>query len=471
MSAEKTRAAIVRVERDGEVLSGIRTGIKANSFTIRQLSARKRENGLLVTGDGVESWEARGLMEQDGEIFVIGSPLSGIALDAALADEQRLASPEALNDVRRVAHAMAAGESRISGLPLHTRAFILLDNDRVFIPPPEIIRSIVENADVAEQVRIKNRFVHPDLGASENHSFFLASLVYLALTGATAFEGESSEEVNGRIRSGRPVPANARRLELEPAISDTVTKALTGSGDARSAADWAGLLDSWRAGVTRELSPDERIELETRATTEIERINRSFGRNETIRRNWRKWALIAVIAAVVLSIPGTIIRNALRPRATAGFAPAEVVEAFYWGINELDHMLMEDAVTDGAGRPLVREVTNLFVITRQRMSVEGDGGLVDARLWQEEGRPELDPGRAPYGVTSLSLEPLAAADGEVAFSVHYERWLPNPASGVEESPPSALYVGYLITDEVRLRQDRDDWVIYEMNTVSSVEAR
>ena len=462
MTSPYDRGGVIRVERDGMTLSGVCTGIKTNSFTIRQLAARKRENGWLVHGRTVEPWKPRGLAEHEGEIYLTGPRISGVPLDRALSDPAR----DRLQDIRLVADAIATLGEVSWDLPLHTRAFILLEDGGVFVLPPEIIRSIIENSDIAEQVRIRGRFNHPDRAGKENQSFFLASLIYMAITDGMAFEGDSSEELNGRIRSGKPVPARYRRIDVRPEISEVLDAALSSGARFVPPATWAEHLDEWlKSGVARDLTDEKREQLQTEAQSAIERADRSFGRSETVRRNWRRWAIISFVSVAVLLVPATIVRNALQPRATAGFSPQEVVEAFYWSINTLDHMTMEDAVVDGAGKPLVREVTNLFVLDRQRMSVEMRSGFVDARDWDDQGRAELPDGTSPYGLTSLALEPLAAPPDEVAYLVTYERWLPNSSSELDEAP-DPLFVGFLVADEVRLRKDREDWVIYEMKTVS-----
>ena len=171
-----------------------------------------------------------------------------------------------------------------------------------------------------------------------------------------------------------------------------------------------------------------------------------------------------MLVVVIGSIPGTIIYNRLQPRSTAGFEPEEVIRTFYTSMNTLDHMTMEDAVVDGAGRDMIREVTNLFVLDRQRMSVEMQSGFVDAQAWRDAGMPALSNNRSPYGVANLTLEALSpASPEELRFLVRYERWMPDYDAA--EQTGTLRYLGFDVADDVFLRLDREDWVMYRIDRV------
>jgi hypothetical protein len=458
---------LISVERDGETVTGITTGIPTNSFTIRKLASGRRDNGWITRGDELVEWHSRGLMEHSGHIYATGPEARGIFVDDALRDKTR----DRVKDLVTIASALATlSGADISIGQIHTRCMLLLEDGGALVLPPDIAQAIREHQDLPGRLRTTELFNHPDQDPSNNAGFFLATITYFVLTGGYPFVADTAEELHGRIRSGKPVHARHRCLTLRTDISDTLASTLSGTAYESSPAVWAQRILRWsEEGFEAELAEAEREAARVEAEAEIQKIDRLFVRNESVRKNWRKWLIIAGIIVAVGAVPATIIRTALQPRATEGLLPDQVVTVFYSSVNSLDHMTMEDAVVDKAGRALVREVTNMFVIDRQRMGVEMRSALVDAKVWREEGMPPIEDNRTPYGTYNISLEPLDAPENEAAFRATYERWLPVSAESPDGPQPLVSYIGYLMTDELRLRMDKEDWVIYEITSLSVEE--
>lgn len=465
--ATEVANGLISVERDGNTLTGIATGIPTNSFTIRKLASRRRDNGWIFRDNQLDEWCPVGLTEHAGTIYVIGPAAPGVLLDEALLDEKR----DRVKDLVTVASALAAlHRDGVSIGRMHTQSMLLLDDGGALVLPPDIGLTIRDHQNLEGQFRTMDLFSHPDKDPEDNVGFFLAAITYFVLTGRYPFEAAEAEELHGRIRNGRPIAARHRRFSLRADVSDYLSATLGGESYEPSPSVWAERLLSWsREGFSTQLTDQEHDEIALQAEAEIQKLNRLFDRKETIRRNWRKWLIVATIVFVVGMVPGTIIRNALRPRLTAGFLPDEVVTAFYTSVNTMDHMTMEDAVVDKAGRSLIREVTNMFVIDRQRMAVEMQSGMIDAQAWRDAGMPPMENSRVPYGVAYLSLEPLSAPAEEAAYRATYERWLPDPPESPDAPIPARPYIGYLVTDDLRLRQDREDWVIYEIVSLTADE--
>jgi hypothetical protein len=138
------------------------------------------------------------------------------------------------------------------------------------------------------------------------------------------------------------------------------------------------------------------------------------------------------------------------------------VEAYYQGMNELDHMVMEDCVVDGAGKETIREVVNIFVLSRVSMGYEGSSHIMPADAWDAQGRPELTPPQTVYGITGLKLE-QERGEPEPVYRASYTKWVPNPAEEPDPVPSEGqepVYVSREISERVYLRLDRKDWVIY-----------
>ncbi|MFW6293399.1 MAG: hypothetical protein ACOC7V_13875 [Spirochaetota bacterium] len=452
---------LIIVHRNGNDFLGVDTGIPSNSPSLRKLAGQKRQHGWLIRGDSAEIWQPLGFVEHAGSIHVYGPLAAGRFVEEILHDE----SIDRLGMLERLARALAVLRAQaIEMVTFHSRSLVVLDDGAVLVLPPDIMTAIREHQDYVSRIHRMERYNHPDRSPEENVGFSLAAATYFVLTGAFPYDADDEEELHARVRAGAVVPAHYRDPTIREDVSSALQAELTAKETAVEASDWAERLHDWNTrGARRELSDSERSRIEQEASQAIERLERTFKRKESVRRNGRKALIIAAIVIVVGTIPGTIIRNALQPRATAGLPAEEVVSVFYTSINSLDHMTMEDAVVDNAGRDLVREVTNLFVIDRQRMSVEMESGFVDAQQWRDTGMPTLAPNKSPYGVANLELVDRPSPEGERRFEARYERWLPDYE--LAETTGRAGISGFAVVDRVSMRMDGEDWVIYEIERI------
>jgi hypothetical protein len=171
----------------------------------------------------------------------------------------------------------------------------------------------------------------------------------------------------------------------------------------------------------------------------------------------------AAVLAVVGSIAGTMLKNALAAPLTEGLAPREVVELFYSGINTFDHAAMEDCVTGDAGKGYIREATNLFVISRMREGYERTRPYIDVNEWILNGKPEIPQGKSLYGIAGLKI----SAEGETQFRVDFRRWTPVP-SGADGSG-EVSYIVEEVTERVRLKEIKGVYRIYSIETLRRQE--
>lgn len=461
MNADKISDGLLRIERDGDDRLAIETLIPANSFALTKLMSNRRNSGVIVKDGTVSEWRFDGFVEHDGSILAYGPYRPGKTLSEVL----RLPPEDALPYLSRLASAYTAIEEDSFALQrLHTHGVILLDDGGVLFIPPDILSSIREHQGMSAQIEQFERYNFPDLKDHANRSFSFAVLAYLVLTGEHPYEGDDDEAIHNRMRAAAHMPIEYRRPELKPEICRQIDAALREPTDnAVGPEEWARRFAEWEHGFTRDLSHSERQRIEERAANEARKREKTFKRKEFGRKHGRRVVIIALIAIIVGSIPGTIIYNALQPRVTAGFSAPEVIETFYGSIADLDHMTMEDCVVEDAGRPLIREVTNLFVLTRMRMSVEMQSGFVDAQSWREAGLPELENQMSPYGVANLQIDFIRGDEEEQIYEVAYEKWSPDyDQQMIDENAVMLGIVGTRIEERLYMRQDRGDWVIYRI---------
>ena len=207
------------------------------------------------------------------------------------------------------------------------------------------------------------------------------------------------------------------------------------------------------------MAADEAERLRAAAAALRHRYAQAFRRRVFLQRNLRTMVVAAVIVAAVGGLLGSIIANQFKPRSTRGYSPRQVVEAFYASIGALDHTTMEDAVVGDAGKALINEAVNLFVVSRVAQGYEGRSHIANAAEWAAAGEPELPPDRSLYGPSALQIVAEQGAPQPV-FRVSYLMWRLGGADG--DDPPGTPQQGIPTSERVFLRQDKEDWVIFEL---------
>jgi len=335
----------------------------------------------------------------------------------------------------------------------------------VLFMPPAIMQRIEMLRPFDERVRTYFVVNNPEVSGEKAWSFAIAALAYRMLLGSYPYVGEDDVAVNNRIRNYRVTPPALQKPEIKPELSDAIVRSLERSGrDSLSLQAWDALLFRLLTdGYRREPSGAEKEKAAAEAKERTERSERGFRRAVFFQKNWRLMGIIGGVLVVVGAIAGSILSNVLAPRVTRGYTPEKVVETFYTSMNTLDHMTMEDCVIGNAGKGEVNEAMNLFVMSRVTVGYEGKSYILSASEWDKQGRPELAPDQQLYGVVLESVTATGGGSNPV-FLVKYQKWTPEPEREGEEQKQA---YGYERTDRVSLKQDKGDWVIYEIDRLSS----
>jgi hypothetical protein len=461
MELSQLADGLVRIDRHDGTFLGIATHIPTNRFAVTKLTGMKRSHGIIVFEGELHTWHIHGFTQHEEQLYLYGDYVEGHTLSEVL----QYSADGFLPYLSRLTRALSTLKTSEQPTPvLHARSIVFLENGGVLFLPPELVSAISGFQSPEDRREFYEVYHHPDLDAERNLSYAVAVLAFQSLTGQVPFEDTEEEQLTERMRSG--LVANPRYIVAE--IMEDVGKTLRScladpEGKLPTLDGWTDIFQSWiQHGTHREITEEERGRLFEEAQAQQRGMERTYRRREHIRRNWRRYVGITLLAVFVGTIPATILYRSFEPRETAGYASAEVVEAFYYGMNELDHEMMADATVDGAGSTEIREVTTMFVVSRMRTAVEMRSSLIDARNWHAEGKPAIQEGRQVYGVADLRLEALRApAEGERAFRVTYEKWYP---TGMDrDSGGEGILVGFERVDRVYMRQSRGDWVIYQID--------
>ena len=449
--------------RSGSEYLGLRLPASGAASQVARLMGGSYPPAALVRAGRIEEWRPNGLTEADGELFIYGPPLSGQPLSALLDFASERDSLGLLAELAEAFDRLAAAGWSLGRF--YPQGILRLAPGDFLILPDSIMEKVNAFQPVAERLAWMERFNHPDSSGAQAISFSLAILAYRLVAGEYPFAGGSPEELRTAVRERPPAGLQARRPELRTEVVELISDTLVSTPAGRPAlAAWKEALRDWQArGTSEKIDETERARRRELAARRDKRSSGSYSSREFWRKNGMRVALIAAGLALVGSLAGSILGNLLKPRAIHGFPPERVVETFYGGINKLDHLTMEDCLIDGAGKSYVNEAMNLFVISRMRMSVENADPIVDARVWDERGRPVPAAGKLIYGVVGLAVRESAAPPGEKAFEASFERWGPR----IEELPSGdqssgAASSGTRIVEKLSLRKHKEDWLIYRI---------
>ena len=419
-------------------------------------SALQQSDGWIVHGEEVRPWRFGSYVRRGESLLVAGPWVEGELLVSALQRDPA----GALAAVTRVAGALArlAHESQADH-PLQLNGIHLLADGGVLIFPPTVIRQLTETHSPGATLAAAERVNHPDLTGEQRWSVMLAILSYRAITGEYPFPAQREDDLRNQMRRLDVVPAHMLAPGCSGELSAFIGRALRPQRqESRPAlAEWPAMLARAREEAAPVDAPvAERLQTEAAALRQ--RYAQSFRRRVFLQRNLRTMVVAAVIVAAVGGVLGSIVANQFKPRSTHGYTPRQVVEAFYAGIGALDHATMEDAVVGDAGKALINEAVNLFVVSRVAQGYEGRSHIVNAADWEAAGQPELPPDRSLYGPTELDIVAEQGAPQPV-FRVSYLMWRLGGADG--NDPPGTPQQGIPTSERVFLRQDKDDWVIFE----------
>jgi hypothetical protein len=442
-----------RALREGREVLAIPIGLSRNQFALTKLSGLRTSPGFRIAPPQIKEWYLEGFFTLGERLALYGPYEPGVLLEQIL---DRSAEDFLPYLVRLLEALLALGDRRPESL--QTDAVRFLEDGAVLLLPPAVMKQVRALLPQEHRLATYELLNHPDLSASQVRlSFSIAALLYRVTGGQYPFNAATEEEVRHRARHLSLVPLGLLRPGLKEEVSAAVAAGLRRSREPAPSLDrWLELIRHWQErSLYRELSEGERRQLEERAHRQNEQASRSFHRRVFWQKHW-KTALVAVLVAAAVGVfSATILKNILRPRSTRGYSPARVVETFYSSINRLDHERMQDCVTGRAGKELIEQVINVFVISRVNLGYEGRSHLIPADEWDREGRPDLQSPDAVFGITDLAIREERGG-AQPQYLVSYTRWLPQSANEPRAGPGS---VGLPVRDRVRLRQQGGYWVI------------
>ena len=446
-----------RALREGREVLVVPIGLGRNEFALTKLKALRTSPGFRIGADGPAERFLEGFYKDEGRLFLYGPWEPGLLLEEVLA----LGLPQALGFLARLAEALTALGDRLPE-SLATDAVRFLDDGAVELLSPAVMKQVRSLRPETLRRRTFEQVNHPDLKKpGDRLSYFLAALLYRLIAGEYPYAADTEEEVRRRTRELRPTPLTLARPDVKPEVEAAVLAGLgRGQGAAPSTAQWGELLcRSEKDGLFRDLPEADRQALAAQAARARATASRAYRRGVFWQRHW-KTVLIAVAAAAAVGVfSGTILKNLLKPRSTRGYSPLQVVETFYRSVNTLDHERMQDCVTGRAGKPLLDQVINVYVISRVNLGYEGRSLIRSAEEWDKAGRPPVTPPESVFGITDLAIT-AEGGEPQPVFRAAYRLWTPSAETGTEARP---------IAERLQLKLLRGVWVIERIQPAAGPE--
>lgn len=459
---------------------GIPTGLKESSFALTQLTALRNKPGWLVKEERVQEWKITGFTRIKEETYLYGPFLDQ---GKSLLNIITLNAKTALPYIRELVSALLLLKKR--GYPLFD-----LQLDTVFFPqeggvfflPPEVVKVLGNSQVLEKRIRVHGLINQPGLSGEKRLSFSLGSLLYRITTGSFPFTGEDEEILHSKMKLLTILPPELSVPQIKPEVSDIIMNALGRGDNYKKRTDyphlelWQEKLSFWiRGNIFRQIDIIRIEEAARLKEIKEKKAADSYRRKVFWHRNWKTATLILSAVILVSIFLSSILSNVLAPRKTKGFSPAQVVEAFYLSMNSLDHMLMQDCVIDKAGKAEIKQVMQLYVLSRVSQGYEGRSNILPADEWQRQGSPELTPPQSIFGVTDLHL--LQEAEGVLpVFTATYKKWLPAPQGEEQTQEPAAAPVprarfaplSFEVKERVFLKNHRGDWVIFKIERLDMI---
>jgi len=451
-----------RLGREGTDVLAIPVGVSRSEFVLTKLAELRKLPAQIIRDGEIAEWRFDGVLKHEGRLYLHGPYLGGVFLEEAIQKSFTAALPY----LNRLIRALVALKGRGQILDfIQTDSVYFLEDGGILFLPPSLMRELRSMHPEPYKLRVFEMINHPDIEDTQKSlSFSMAALLYRIILGRYPFEAESEEEIHNLIRHARLLPLSL----IEPGFQEDLSKKILaglnrGQDPAPSLEQWQEILAACkREGLYRDITEMEREQIRRRAQAELRKTDQAYRRKVFWQKHWKTVAIVAAAIVVAGALAGSLLKTVLAPRETRGFSPREVVETYYQSMNELNHIVMQDCVVDGAGKETIREVVNIYVLSRVSLGYEGRSHIIPADLWDDQGRPELASPQTVYGITDLELQ-QERGEPEPVFRASYTKWVPEPEEELQSDPSAAKGPGFTsraIRERVYLRLDRKDWVIY-----------
>ncbi|MFP4212112.1 MAG: hypothetical protein ACLFR8_12780 [Alkalispirochaeta sp.] len=414
-------------------LLGLATGIPAKGFAARQISAAARTDAVFIENGTVRPWRIVRVVPYEEHLYLCGPFVEGITVEELL--EQDPGTTDQERAVAAVLEAIAAvaddGEHRFCNV----QTSLVTPEGAVLVLSTPLADEVNSYLPLLRRRAVLHPYHPSTLSPREQQVYLCGALIWRAITGSPLCTGDDETVSDACHQEARSTAAIHRIVpETREEIAGGITILLRTPGEVTPDLLYSLATRIREAGFREEIAEAERTRRIDAATETTERERRRLEGRTFLRIRGPRIALILAAVVLVGTIPFHIIRGRLTPPSIAGLPPQEVVNAYYDAWRALDHTVMDEALADGVGTDIVREVTNVFVIDRVQLAQTMESRLTPVDRWIAAGRPG---NKVPYGPYALDVTVRRQDETAATIVADYELWRPAPTDSTEEDSAAA----------------------------------
>jgi len=448
-------------------LLGISTGVPAKGFAAQKITAAARGDAALATDDRLRPWRIVRVIPFEEHLYLCGPCIEGITVEELL---ENPAGPPSIEEgisaiIRAISENVDSGDYRFC----NTATSLITPTGEVLLLPARLADEVNGYLPLPRRRDVLHPYRPSTLAPREQQVYLCGALIWEAITGTRLCTGADetiSDACHQEVR--RTAAIHRAAPETRSAISDALPNLFRSPSEVTAASLHAIAREIRVAGFREEIDDAETVRRRTAAEEMSERERRRMAGRTFLRTRGPRIALIAAAVVLAGTIPFHIVRARLTPPSIAGLPPAEVAAAYYDAWRALDHVVMDEALADGVGTGIVREVTNVFVMDRVQVAQTMESRLTPVDQWIAAGRPD---DTVPYGPHALELRVRSRSETSVTLTADYQLWRPAPA---DEDTAGVVATRVLVEtrrDVLELTPNRWGWEISRLDTtISGTEA-
>ena len=386
-------------------------------------------------------WPIQGVMEHQDTLWIFG-PDQGDFIDLGW---EML--PLEVEEARVLSFIQASTTSESPQGPWRS-----LDHGRFLVLPAYFSR-LNPTAQISWQ-----DFSSPFTSPSKDLDWRSGSLVWRLFSGTFPYPGGETEETRDRKRAFRLPQSSWICPSIPPELGKLVDQSLHYGGK-HSPQSWEWVCQN-----------PECLNIPPNSTPTDQ--GTKWFKKEEIRFLHRVWWRKYRARTLLTGIPGLFILVLMASwMASLGMplpmderTPFQVVQGYYQGISQIEDQPLRE-LTTGTRDPIILneidQMARLFIFSQLQVTQMGGPGILQAAVWDQEGRPALYKFQTLFGITNLFINPKDPTH----FTAEYTSWYSTQEEDGGILQPRSWSVS-AVSDVVTLRETERGWKIEKIDRIT-----
>lgn len=463
------------VSNSDEVL--LNMNISGREFAKAKLMQYLNDPGCIVSfiadGSAVYStWCFSGTKEEGNTMFMTGSAFVGVTLLSILTDPSL--QSKRLDAFERVRSAVEQSFNKDITLPLCGPEGTILGSDgSVLFLPQEYMQRSVSFLDDTDASSLFGCYIRPGLNHTDSLRFMLSVYAYHIITQRLPFPKKNTEERIDDYTDNNFIPVQYWNPHISPELADILSHNLSVRSVIKKGKKQKSSMHEQINEIKTIALPaldlhlkntdiDDYKQLEQSCASERVAFISSQAKKIKLKRFFRQKGtivkILASIAAVVLILIFSFIRQISNRPSTVGLTPFQVAESFYTSLNELDVTLTSSTTIRSFDKGYKNMISSFYVINKVRTAYDASSQTLHPGQWLYNNRNFAD---WMYGITNFYID---STPGD-CFSHHHEQGLKRIPLREDKGAVKTLLVTYYLVRHESL----EDIVVTECKETVEME--